>query len=156
VPGQLAREKLIYDGETADRLGFRTFNPRTYKFSTEFELIFDENSLKDRGLALRQFDGRRNLQAVGKLDTLPLIWDDVKGITKQALDVERNVYQDYYSDGPHSVPQQQEPLTMETFNIMDSKSATALDEKRRACTFGPTDRYRYEKGSKCTQNCIQP
>ena len=34
VPGQQAREKLIYVGETADRLGFRTFNPRTYKFST--------------------------------------------------------------------------------------------------------------------------
>ena len=52
MPGQQARERLIYVGETADRLGFRTFNPRTYKFSTEFELIFDENSLKDRGLAL--------------------------------------------------------------------------------------------------------
>ena len=55
-----------------------------------------------------------------------LIWDDVRGITKQALDVERNVYQDYSSNGPYSVPQQQEPLTLETF---DSKSATALDEK---------------------------
>ena len=129
VPGQQAREKLIYVGETADRLGFRTFNPRTYKFTTEFELVFDENSLKDRGLALRQFDERRNLHAAGKLDTLPLLWEDVKGTTKQALDVERNVYQDHYSDEPHSVPQQQERLTLETFDTTDSKSAPALDEK---------------------------
>ena len=129
VPGQQAREKLIYVGETADRLGFRTFNPRTYKFTTEFELVFDENSLKDRGLALRQFDERRNLHAAGKLDALPLLWEDVKGTTKQALDVERNVYQDHYSDEPHSVPQQQERLTLETFNTTDSKSAPALDEK---------------------------
>ena len=130
VPGQQSREKLIYVGETADRLGFRTFNPRTYKFSTEFELIFDENSLKERGLALRQFDERRNLQSSGKLNTLPLLGIDEKVTSKQALDVERNVYKDHFPDEPNLVTQRQEPLPSETFNTADSKSSLVLDEKK--------------------------
>jgi hypothetical protein len=44
IPGQMARKRLIYVGESADRVGFRCFDPVTYKFSTEFELIFDETS----------------------------------------------------------------------------------------------------------------
>ena len=59
IPGQLARKRLIYVGETADRIGFRCFDPVTYKFSTEFELIFDEGSARKRINSLWEYDARR-------------------------------------------------------------------------------------------------
>ena len=76
VPGQMARRRLIYVGETADRVGYRCFNPITYKFSTEFELIFDEASSKKRILSLLEYDERRDLKKKGKLHLLPLQADD--------------------------------------------------------------------------------
>jgi hypothetical protein len=72
----MARQRLIYVGETADRVGYRCFNPITYKFSTEFELIFNEASSKKRILSLLEFDERRNLQKKGKLHLLPMQADD--------------------------------------------------------------------------------
>jgi hypothetical protein len=78
IPGQLARKRLIYIGETADRIGFRCFDPVTYKFSTEFELVFDEGSARKRINSLWEYDARRDLQKQGKLRSLPLEADDSK------------------------------------------------------------------------------
>jgi len=61
LPGQQARKRLIYCGETADRIGFRVFDPITYKFSTEFDLVFDEGSARKRINALYEHDVRREL-----------------------------------------------------------------------------------------------
>ena len=131
VPGQQAREKLIYVGETADRLGFRVFNPRTYKFSTEFELIFDENSVAERGEALRQWDNRRKLHADGKLDSLPLIGNDLKDVSERDLDVERKIYQDqrYLNQDEKGNVHVPVVLKPEVFNKSDSAPPRALDEK---------------------------
>jgi hypothetical protein len=63
-------------GETADRIGFRCLNPRTLKYTTEFELIFDEHSASKRVDQLRQHDIRRELHKGGELHKLPLIADD--------------------------------------------------------------------------------
>ena len=56
----MARKRLIYVGETADRVGFRCFDPITYKFSTEFELIFEEHSARKRINSLLEYDARRD------------------------------------------------------------------------------------------------
>ena len=76
LPGQQARKRLIYCGETADRIGFRVFDPITYKFSTEFDLVFDEGSARKRINALYEHDVRRELSKQGKLRSLPLVSDD--------------------------------------------------------------------------------
>ena len=64
---------MIYVGETADRIGFRCFDPESYTFSTEFELTFDEQSGRKRMNALREHDIRRELQRRSQLEDLPLI-----------------------------------------------------------------------------------
>jgi len=76
IPGQMARKRLIYVGETGDRMGWRVFCPTTYTFSTEFELIFDENSAQSRINHLKLYDARRDLAKKGKLLDLPLQSDD--------------------------------------------------------------------------------
>ena len=76
IPGQIARKRLVYCGETADRIGYRVFDPVTYKFSTEFELIFDETSARKRINSLYEHDIRRALDKKGKLSKLPLLADD--------------------------------------------------------------------------------
>ena len=133
VPGQQARELLIYVGETADRLGFRVFNPRTYKFSTEFELFFDENSTAERGEAIRQWDLRRKLHAEGKLDSLPLIGNDLKDVRERDLDVERRIYQDqrYLKKEDDEKGDLHAPVVLkpEVFNNADSAPPRALGEK---------------------------
>ena len=72
IPGQIARKRLIYCGETADRVGYRVFDPVTYKFSTEFELIFDEDSARKRISSLYEHDARRALSLKGTLKLLLL------------------------------------------------------------------------------------
>ena len=72
----MARKRLIYVGETADRVGFRCFDPITYKFSTEFELIFEEDSAKKRINSLLEYDARRDFARGKKLNKLPLLQDD--------------------------------------------------------------------------------
>lgn len=42
-------------------MGYRVFDPLTYKFSTEFELIFDESSARKRINSLYEHDARRAL-----------------------------------------------------------------------------------------------
>ena len=76
TPGQMARKRLIYVGETADRVGFRCFDPITYKFSTEFELIFEEHSARKRINSLLEYDARRDFVKGKKLNKLPLLQDD--------------------------------------------------------------------------------
>jgi len=73
VPGMAARKRLIYVGESADRVGYRCLDPETFKFSSEFELIFDEDSARKRVCALREHDARRELLRRGRLDKLPLM-----------------------------------------------------------------------------------
>ncbi len=99
IPGQSARRRLIYCGETADRVGYRVFDPVTYKFSTEFELIFDEHSAKKRINSLYEHDARRDLQRKGKLHTLPLLTDDFasRDATQEAV---RNVFSSPNSSPP--------------------------------------------------------
>ena len=99
TPGNNARQRLLYVGHSANRVGFRCFNPITYKFSTEFELIFDEESGKKRMNQLRQHDIRRELLRRGKLDTLPLIQDDYSSSPSNDLnvrqqDIQRRLFND--------------------------------------------------------------
>ena len=43
---QAERKRLLYVCESADRFGFRCFDPVICKFNTEFELIFNETSAR--------------------------------------------------------------------------------------------------------------
>ena len=81
IPGQAARKRLIYCGETADRIGYRVFDPVTYKYSTEFELVFDETSARKRINSLYEHDSRRELSKKGKLSSLPLLANDFEQYT---------------------------------------------------------------------------
>ena len=89
VPGQSARERLIYVGETADRIGFRCLNPKTLKYSTEFELVFDEHSALKRIDQLKQHDMRRELMQRGRLQQYPLLADDFAANSRH---YERNAF----------------------------------------------------------------
>ena len=101
IPGNNARERLIYVGHSADRVGFRCFNPITYKFSTEFELIFDEESGKKRMNQLRQHDVRRELLRRGQLDQLPLIQDDYGSSPSNDLNVrQQDIQRRLFNDPP--------------------------------------------------------
>ena len=71
IPGLPTRERLIYVGETSERIGFRCFNPLTHKFTTEFELIFDEESVFRRQALLEVYDSRRKLFEKGHGDVTP-------------------------------------------------------------------------------------
>ena len=64
-------------GHAADRIGWRCFDPITFKFIIRYELIFDEHSAKKCICALREFDRRRTLARQGKLDELPQEADDL-------------------------------------------------------------------------------
>lgn len=71
IPGQNGRKRLIYCGETPDRLGFRCFDPIKFKYTTEYELTFDEASAKKKRInAIREHDIRRELAKRGKLDEM--------------------------------------------------------------------------------------
>lgn len=61
IPGQMIRKRLIYVGESPHRIGFKCFNPNTSKFTTEFELIFDEEGLHKRPQLLDNYDHHKNL-----------------------------------------------------------------------------------------------
>jgi len=126
----MAREKLLYVGETADRLGFRCFNPRTYEFTTEFELIFDEESVKNRVNRLRQYDDRRRLLHEGKLEKLPLVGNDYTDIPTHTLDVERSLFSGAEDSRlPTQAPvEEKTPPSHEVFNSTVS-SPRALDPK---------------------------
>ena len=91
MPGQATRKRLIFVGLTADRVGWRCFDPITFKFTTEFELIFDEKSSRKRINSLREYDIRRELQRRGKLEGLELQQDDFQ-LDALAQDLERQVY----------------------------------------------------------------
>ena len=58
---QAAKRRLLDVGATADRIGFRCFDPETFTFSTEFELTFDEQSGRKQTNVLREHDIRREL-----------------------------------------------------------------------------------------------
>ena len=99
TPGNNARKRLLYVGQSANRVGFRCFDPVTYKFSTEFELIFDEASGKKRMNQLRQHDVRRELLRRGKLGELPLVQDDyvmstpLEKLNVQQQDIQRRLFE---------------------------------------------------------------
>ena len=75
IPGLPVRVRLLYVGETPERVGFRCFNPVTFQFTTEFELIFDEESIFDRQKQLDSYDNRRELAESGQHDKIPLVFD---------------------------------------------------------------------------------
>ena len=70
LPGLARRKKLIYVGETANRMGFRCFDPVTFKFTTEFEVIFDEEGLLNRHKQLHDYDNRRERLSKDPNDTM--------------------------------------------------------------------------------------
>ena len=74
IPGLPVRKRLIYVGESPDAIGFRCFDPVEYKFTTEFDLIFDEESVERRSALLEAYDNRR--QVIGRgdnADEVPLV-----------------------------------------------------------------------------------
>jgi hypothetical protein len=73
IPGQSARKRLIYVGECPDRIGFKVLDPETMVFSSEFELLFNENSCSERMNRLMEHDARRSLAQAGKLHELPIV-----------------------------------------------------------------------------------
>ena len=76
LPGQHNRKRLIFVGFTPDKMGYKCFDPITFKFSTHFELLFDEESSKKRINSLREYDIRRELARRGKLEQYPLEAND--------------------------------------------------------------------------------
>ena len=92
IPGQMSRKRLIFVGFTPDRLGFRCFDPIDFKFTTEWELEFDEASTQKRVNALREYDERRKLNEKGQLDELPLIQDADVQLLNEAYDNERRLF----------------------------------------------------------------
>jgi hypothetical protein len=73
IPGLAVRKRLIYVGDSPDSIGFRCYDPVEFKFSTEYDLIFDEASVKRRSVMLEAYDDRRNKIQDGRLDEIPLI-----------------------------------------------------------------------------------
>ena len=78
---------------TADRVGWRCFDPITFKFTTEYELIFDEYSHRKRINYLREFDLRRLLMSQGKLRDMKLQTNDFAE-PDAGQDAERRLYSD--------------------------------------------------------------
>jgi hypothetical protein len=97
------RKRLIFVGLTADRVGWRCFDPIEFKFTTEYELLFDESSQRKRINALREYDIRRELQRRGKLNELELETDDFL-LDEQTTNIERQLY-----SSPTSSPEQEPP-----------------------------------------------
>jgi hypothetical protein len=97
------RKRLIFVGLTADRVGWRCFDPIEFKFTTEYELLFDESSQRKRINALREYDIRRELQRRGKLNELELETDDFL-LDEQTTNIERQLY-----SSPASSPEQEPP-----------------------------------------------
>jgi len=93
IPGQASRKRLIYVGMTADRVGWRCFDPITFQFTTEYELIFDEYSHRKRINYLREFDLRRTLMKQGKLRDMKLQTNDFAK-PDAGQDAERRLYAD--------------------------------------------------------------
>jgi hypothetical protein len=75
IPGLPVRTRLLYVGESSDRIGFRCFNPETCKYTTEYELIFDEASVANRASLLEAFDHRRKTLHNHNIDVIKLIAD---------------------------------------------------------------------------------
>jgi hypothetical protein len=76
LPGLPVRKRLIYLGESNDSTGFKCFDPQTYKITSEFELIFDEESVNKRTTLLEAYDNRRNLIGNSdKVEGIPLVVD---------------------------------------------------------------------------------
>lgn len=76
LPGLPVRKRLIYLGDSPDSVGFRCIDPQTYKITTEFELIFDEDSVKRRSTLLEAYDNRRNIIGNNdKVEGIPLVAD---------------------------------------------------------------------------------
>ena len=98
------RVRLLYVDETTERVGFRCFNPVTFQFTTEFELIFDEESIFDRQQQLDFYDDRRELAESGQTDKIPLVFDHSNA--EAQLPHVRTIYLSptEYDRSPESVP----------------------------------------------------
>jgi hypothetical protein len=108
VPGQNSRKRLIYCGETPDRLGFRCFDPIKFKYTTEYELTFDEASAKKRINAIREHDDiRRELAKRGKLDDMELEPNDQE-LDPDTIATERTLYSSAPSSVHQRLPQETE------------------------------------------------
>ena len=73
TPGLPTRKRLIYVGDTANRIGFRCFDPIEFRYTTEFELIFDEEGLDHRAEFLEAYDERRKLAEEGRYSDIPIV-----------------------------------------------------------------------------------
>jgi len=92
IPGQMSRKRLIFVGFTPDRMGWRCFDPIDFKFTTEWELIFDELSAEKRKDALREYDARRKLHSDGNLDQVPVVINELESFENGTYDLERKLY----------------------------------------------------------------
>ena len=90
IPGLPVRKRLIYVGETDDMVGFRCFDPTEFKFTTEYELIFDEESVNRRHALLHDYDDRRKKYAEGRGQEVPLVFDNSEDFVKSSST--RNVF----------------------------------------------------------------
>jgi transposase InsO family protein len=92
IPGLNTRQRLIYVGETSDRIGYRCFDPNSFKFTTEFELIFDEESIFRRQALLDLYDNRRSLAEKGASSNIELIDDESERENSISSQHARTVY----------------------------------------------------------------
>lgn len=92
ILGQMKRVKLIFVGFSHDRIGFLCFNPVTFQFTVEFELIFDEEAIEERKLRFRCHDHKTDLIRAGKLDQLPIVYHDSDFVDQETLRKERSLF----------------------------------------------------------------
>jgi len=116
LPGIAVRKRLIYLGDSPDGIGFKCFDPIDYKFTTEFELIFDESSVAKRSHLLEAFDNRRKIIGNNNIvDNIPIIAD----LDHSQTD-ERTVYELYNNNAEQ--PAQPTP------NIAQNPNQTIVHE----------------------------
>ena len=135
IPGLPLRQRLIYVGETPDRIGFRVFNPLTYAFTTEYELIFDEEGINNRASLLEKFDTRRKDIQDKVIESIPLI---------VSLDPSPNHHRTVYasSELPPPAPQRPEdasdgrPMTTPRQELITSTVAQSLLSDNGLCPQG--------------------
>jgi len=102
IPGLPVRNRLIYVGETPDRVGFRCFDPVNYKFTTEYDLIFDENSSIRRKQMFDYHDNRRKLAEKDNYSGIPLVAPDNTTDPDNTDPAVRNIYLPVPSADAHS------------------------------------------------------
>ena len=134
IPGQSARKRLIYVGECPDRIGFKVLDPVTMVFSSEFELLFNENSCSERMNRLMEHDARRSLAQAGKLHELPTVDEANAGrLTLEQECCEQTVRNIFHS--PHA--SERERKAESSLPTVDDESVKIKSAKAPRAAGGP-------------------